>query len=274
MLVSDHPSTAGRLQVALDLLRAHPGAFATVRSVIDGLDHAQDPSAKDDVTAAWAALFDRAARANVEASVALYALGDPALLQAATSEIVERLDEWGLLSPETACLDLGCGIGRLELPLAARVRRVLAIDISAEMVGAARRRSAHLPNVEVRQASGRDLADIAESSFDLVLAVDVFPYITSSAANLPGAMMREAARVLRRGGRLVILNFSYGREPERDRRDVGDLAAASGLSVIRNGDTPFRLWDALAFVLTKPPSIKARGSPSASVPARAPSGRR
>lgn len=66
-------------------------------------------------------------------------------------------------------------------------------------------------------------------------------------------MMRGAARVLRPGGRLVILNFSCRGDPEHDRRDVADLAARAGLSVVRSGETPFRLWDALAFVLAKPP---------------------
>jgi SAM-dependent methyltransferase len=248
----DELATASRIEAVLELFRANPGAFGLVRSVIARADHAPAESG-DAADRDWAAVFDSLAGAHPEASVALYALGNPELLEAATQEIVELLAEWKLIAADTECLDLGCGIGRLEPALAARVRRVLALDVSAAMVAETRRRTAHLPNVEVRQAAGRDLAGVPEKSFDLVIASDVFPYIVRSGTDRAAAMLSEAARVLRPGGRLLILNFSYRSDPEADRNDVARLAVGCGFSVERNGVAPFRFWDALAFELAMAP---------------------
>jgi cyclopropane fatty-acyl-phospholipid synthase-like methyltransferase len=93
----------------------------------------------------------------------------------------------GLLTPETECLDIGCGIGRMETALAGRLHRIVGVDISAEMVAEANRRTASLPNVEIRQTSGRDLSQFADGSFDLVLAIDSFPYLVGAA----GILRRE-----------------------------------------------------------------------------------
>jgi SAM-dependent methyltransferase len=243
---------ARRLDAVLELFRANPGAFALVRSVIDRMDHAPTECGGD-AQHDWAAAFDSLARAHPEASVALYALGNRDLLEAATREVVDLLTEWRLIAADTDCLDLGCGIGRLEPALAARVHRVLALDLSAAMVAEARRRTAHLPNVEVRKASGRDLAGVAERSFDLVIAADVFPYLVQPGGDLADRMISEAARVLRPGGKLLILNFSYRGDPDLDRHDVARLAGDCGFSVVRNGVSPFRFWDALTFELARAP---------------------
>lgn len=240
---------ADRLAAALELLRRNPQAFGVVRGILGGLDH---DAAEADGVAYWAAAFDQAARTHPEGSVALYALGNPGLLEAATAEVVARLEDWGVLPGTAECLDIGCGIGRMEVALASRIRRIVGIDIAAEMVEAARRRCAGLANVEIRQASGRDLAGFPDASFDLVLAVDSFPYLVQGGANLAQGMVREAARVLRAGGRLVILNFSYRGDLQLDRAEVALAAAATGLSVLRNGTSEFTLWDGAAFELGKP----------------------
>jgi len=50
-----------------------------------------------------------------------------------------------LLSPEHTVLELGCGTGSAALRLAASTRRMLATDISAEMIAIAREKLASLP---------------------------------------------------------------------------------------------------------------------------------
>ncbi len=52
-----------------------------------------------------------------------------------------------LRSTDTA-LEIGCGLGRLTRVLAARARRVIALDISEEMLARARQHNPDLPNVE------------------------------------------------------------------------------------------------------------------------------
>jgi ubiquinone/menaquinone biosynthesis C-methylase UbiE len=196
-------------------------------------------------------MFDRAVGRHAEASVALYALGNPALLREATAEIVRQMRDWELLGRGRDLLDIGCGIGRFEEALAGAAASVIGIDVSAGMVEAARTRCAGLPNVRLLQCSGRDLASFADASFDLVFSVDAFPYLVQSGMSLAERHVAEAARVLRPGGDLLILNFSYRGDLAAVRADVARLAAASGVVVARDGARPFALWDGAAFHLRK-----------------------
>src|SRR5205807_10542414 len=101
-------------------------AWATVRRVIALVSHDDDGN-----PGRIARSFDAAARLSPEASVALYALGDPALLAAATAEIVSQLKQWNLIGRRRRVLDLGCGIGRLAAPLAAEGAEIIGVDVSA-----------------------------------------------------------------------------------------------------------------------------------------------
>lgn len=194
--------------------------------------------------ATYARLFDWCVHESEAGSVALYSLGEPALLDRATAELVARLDAWGLLAPDRDVLDLGCGIGRLAAAIAPRVRRVLACDVSEGMVAAARRRCATLPGVRVERSSGLDLASVPDASYDLVCAIDVFPYLVRAGGALAARHVAEAARVLRPGGELVIGNYSYRGVPAYDSDDVHRHAAAAGLRIVADGVHPFTFWDA------------------------------
>lgn len=204
-----------------------------------------------DPVARWADFFDRAVAESEEASVALYSLGSPGLLARATAEVVALLERWGVVGPERAVLQVGCGVGRIEALLAPRVREAVGIDVSAGMIEAARRRCAHLPNVRFLRTGGRDLRDFDDGAFDLVYAVDTFPYLVEAGMSLVEAHIREARRVLRPGGDVVILNFSYRGDAAADRSDVARLAAEYGLEVLVDGAAPFTLWDGLAFHLRR-----------------------
>ena len=143
-------SAIRHLQKVLDLLRSNPGAWGTVRMVLDDVRHDEAPGDANAAVRRWAAAFDRAACASPEGSVALYALGNPELLKAATEEVVDRLRDWGLIGRERDVLDLGCGIGRFGAALAGQVGGYVGIDISGEMIAAARRRCAGLSECELR----------------------------------------------------------------------------------------------------------------------------
>ena len=192
-------------------------------------------------------LFDWSVQQSEEASVALYSLGNPDILADATREIVDAFRAWGVLGERRDALDIGCGIGRMEQALAGSIRVVRGIDVSSEMIAVARRRCAGLGNVTLATCSGFDLQPLANASFDVVFAIDSFPYLVQSGMALVDAHFAEVARVLRCGGDFLLLNFSYREDAAADRQDVRSLASAHGLSVEIDGTTPFALWNGLAF---------------------------
>lgn len=218
--------------------------------VRDGARHAEQA----DAVAALAesrAMFDRLVRISPEASVAAYSLGDPALLAAATAEVVTWLRAQGLLARRPDILDFGCGIGRLAAALADDASTVVGLDISPAMIEQARIRCVGRPGLRFEACAGVDLAGMDSASIDLVLAVDVFPYLALGGLAAAARMAGECARVLRPGGTLLILNFSY-RGTEVDRHDMPRIAAETGLILRRNGTREFLLWDGLAFELRRP----------------------
>lgn len=230
------------------LLVAHPDAWQTVHAVADGVDHAPALASAEATLDHWRASFDRLAGASPEAGVALYALGDPDLLAAATAEVVEWLGGCFLLGPERDALDLGCGMGRFAEALAPRLRSVLGLDLSPGMVAEARRRSRQ-GNVRYAVGTGRDLAGVANDTIDIVLAADVFPYLVE--AGLAEVHVAELGRVLRPGGHAVVLNYSYRGTPDRDGIELAAAAERQGLALDRVGERPFRFWDATAFILRR-----------------------
>jgi SAM-dependent methyltransferase len=246
------------VRATLNVLRANPQAWDTVKMVLADVRHDGAPDSADAQITRLAAAFDRAARSSPEGSVALYALGNAELLNAASAEIVNRMREWGLLGIDRSVLDLGCGIGRLAQALAAEVKAIVGVDISGEMIAAARRRCGAIPNVAFLQTSGRDLSSFGEDSFDLVLAADTFPYLVQSGMDLVERHFAEAARVLRSGGDLLMLNFSYRGDSEQDRTDIRRLGRTFGFALARDGIPAFSLWDGLAFHLVRNGAAKER----------------
>ncbi len=206
-----------------------------------GIDHgATGPGALETLREG----FDRAAAISPEASVAAYSLGDPALLQAATDELIAWLGTRGLLRGDV--LDLGCGIGRVAAALASHVNSVLGLDIAPGMIAEARRRHGAAGRFAI--TDGMRLA-LPDNAFDLILAIDSFPYLLQ--AGVADRHVADAARVLRPGGTLAILNLSY-RGPEADRADARRWAETHVLMLACEGTQPFRIWDGWAFLLVKP----------------------
>ncbi len=239
------------LRKTLALLKAHPGAWSVVAAVSEGLRHDCTPASTEEAVARWREVFDSAARISPEASVALYSLGSPGLLRAATAEIVTWLRSHGLTGRDRTVLDIGCGIGRIEEALAAEVAEITGIDVSGAMIADARERCRAFPNVSFIHGSGKDLSFISDGTMDLVLAVDAFPYLVQAGPDLAGAHILESARILKPGGWLAVLNYSYRDDADRDRADIAAFAAAAGLTIALDGAAPFETWDARVFLLAK-----------------------
>jgi ArsR family transcriptional regulator len=154
---------------------------------------------------------------------------DERLVEAALLDIVGAADPRDLL-------DIGTGTGRMLEILAPQVERALGIDQSREMLAVARvnLERTGLQNGVVRLGDMYQLA-LSDASFDAAIVHQVLHY-----AERPGAVIAEAARVLRPGGLLVIVDFAphtleYLREEHAHRRlgfadaEIAEWCRAAGL---------------------------------------------
>jgi SAM-dependent methyltransferase len=102
------------------------------------------------------------------------------------------------LRGDDAVLNIGCGVGRVELYLAPRVREIVAVDVSGEMLRRARTRLAGLANVHLREVGNREFLSAFENDrFDLVFSFLVLQHLEKEDAFL---YLRDALRVLKPGG--------------------------------------------------------------------------
>ena len=107
----------------------------------------------------------------------------------------------GLLDGNWVVGDLGCGTGQISETVAPFVGRVIAVDRSSGMLKAARRRLARFDTVEVRQGELERLP-IEDGALDAAVSCLVLHHVAE-----PSAVLREAARALRPGGRLLIVDM-------------------------------------------------------------------
>ncbi len=106
--------------------------------------------------------------------------------------------------PYDLLLDLGTGTGRILELASDRARQLIGIDTNREMLKCARVRldKAGLSHCSVRLADIYNLP-FPESSADAVLIHQVLHFLEN-----PKAALAEAARVLKPGGRLAIIDFA------------------------------------------------------------------
>ena len=118
-----------------------------------------------------------------------------------TRELLERFVG---LRRDDVVLEIGCGVGRIAPEVAPRVGEWIGTDISANMLGHAARRLAHLPNVRLVELSDVGLSEIPSESVDVVYCTVVFMHLYEWDRY---KYVAEAYRVLRPGGRLYCDNI-------------------------------------------------------------------
>jgi ArsR family transcriptional regulator len=122
----------------------------------------------------------------------------------------------GLLEDSWAVGDLGCGTGQVSETVAPFVHQVIAVDSSRAMLKAARQRLAGLGNVDVRHGDLEQLP-IADASLDAAAVCLVLHHVAD-----PSAAIREAGRVLRPRGRLLVVDM-LRHDREEYRQQMGHL---------------------------------------------------
>ncbi|KRA52729.1 ArsR family transcriptional regulator [Pseudoxanthomonas sp. Root65] len=170
------------------------------RSLRDGSD---DPLLRQDAERITAVLANRAADQNWADSVA----GDMER-HYSPGRTWEALARTALPLLETGdVLDIASGDGVLAELLSPHAKRYVCIDTSTRVVAAAGERLRRFPNVEVREGDMHALP-FKDGSFDLVVLMHALTY-----ASKPAQAVAEAARVLRKGGRLLL--SSLGKHEHR-----------------------------------------------------------
>ncbi len=122
---------------------------------------------------------------------------DPIADMAGYEATLQRVQ--ALLQPGQDVLEIGCGTGTTALRLAPFTRRLLATDVSQEMINIAREKLADRPMAQLSFAvADADAQVFGQGIYDAVLAFNVLHLV----ANLDQALA-QAVRALRPGGLLI-----------------------------------------------------------------------
>ena len=146
--------------------------------------------------------------------------------------------------------DLGCGTGQVTAALAPFVARVIAVDESPAMLHAAKRRLHGIDNVDLRRGELESLP-IEDARVDAAMLTLVLHHVPE-----PSAAVTEVARVLKPGGRVILVDMlPHDRESYRQRMghvwlgfsedQIGRVLRDSGLEEVR--------------VVPLPPDARAKG---------------
>jgi len=128
-------------------------------------------------------------------------------------QIIEKLD----LAPQMAVADFGCGSGHYVIGAAKKVGKqgkVYAIDIQQEMLGFVRSQAqmAGLNNIETiwTDLEMPDATRLKENVVDLIIISNIL-----FQAENKNQVLKEALRILKPGGRLVIIEWNIGEQESK-----------------------------------------------------------
>ncbi|MCZ8370143.1 MAG: metalloregulator ArsR/SmtB family transcription factor [Porphyrobacter sp.] len=177
-------------------------------------------------------------------------------LHSADADVETRLAEALSDAPLGHLLDIGTGTGRMAELFAPHAERIVALDKNLEMLRVARAKLQHLPASSIELVQG-DFSDLpfADASFDTVILHQVLHFAPD-----PAPALAEAARVLRGGGRIAIVDFaSHDHEELRTRhqhvrlgfsdRQMAELFKAAGFipaapTALEGGSLVVKIWTA------------------------------
>ena len=125
-------------------------------------------------------------------------------------------------------LEIGCGTGAFARLLAQRCRRVVALDLSAEMIRVARSRSSQFDNLEFQLADAMQW-DFPQSHFDFVCSIATLHHLEQR------ELLVKIRDSLKPGGVLVVLDLVASDSLIERMSDVIGLGVSGGLRLVHNG---------------------------------------
>ncbi|HEX8558241.1 MAG TPA: class I SAM-dependent methyltransferase [Pyrinomonadaceae bacterium] len=131
-------------------------------------------------------------------------------------------------SPCGEALEVGCGSGAFSRLLAGAARRVVALDLSPNMIRVARERSAAFPNIEFRVTDVLE-SELPAEGFDCVVTVATLHHLP------PAAALLKMKGALKPGGVLLILDLFRPAGPFDAALSALAAPAGAGLRLLRQG---------------------------------------
>ena len=128
---------------------------------------------------------------------------------------------------ETA-LEIGCGTGAFARLLAKSCRRVIALDLSAEMIRVARSRSSQFDNLEFQLADAMSW-NFPQSQFDFICSIATLHHLQQR------ELLVKMKDALKPRGVLVVLDLVESNRLVERMLDVLALGVSGGLRLIHNG---------------------------------------
>ncbi len=139
------------------------------------------------------------------------------------------------LKPDFVAADLGCGSGYFTVPLSRKVEKVYGIDVQREMLNFLedKIKKQKIRNIEPL-LSKPDEIPLEDESVDLVISVNTLHEFGARAK-----MIREMMRVVKKGGKLLIVDFK--------KQDTG---FGPPVKIRVSKDRAIKLFEALGFVFS------------------------
>lgn len=125
-------------------------------------------------------------------------------------------------------LEIGCGTGAFARELASRCRRVVALDLSPEMIRVARSRSTEFDNLELQVADAMTW-NFPQSQFDFICSIATLHHLQQR------ELFIKIKDALKPHGVLVVLDLVESSSLIERMLDVIGLGVSGGLRLIHNG---------------------------------------
>ncbi|HEX7616369.1 MAG TPA: methyltransferase domain-containing protein [Thermoanaerobaculia bacterium] len=152
----------------------------------------------EDVLSRMRGDWDRRAEEDHKLHIATGHAGSEETFRASGAQDLDAIVLDGVtLDPSAEILEIGCGVGRLLVPLAERVAVAHGVDISPVMIGKSKEYASDTPNVKTALTDGA-FQHLRDASLDFVFSFIVFQHIPDRAPIR--RYVEEAARVLKPGG--------------------------------------------------------------------------
>ena len=147
-------------------------------------------------------------------------------------------------------LEIGCGIGRILIPMSKIFGEVIGIDVSSEMVQLGQKYIANLPNCKILENNGVDLSLFPDNYFDFCYSFIVFQHIPDKI--IVENYIREVSRVLKPQGifRFQVRGNTENKPTELttwdgvsfSSKEIHNYAKENNFKILEEGDASEYFW--------------------------------